>query len=200
MFFCAPLGRLESRSGVEPGLDTEARGPVPPQCSRIVVHSRHGNPSAQASLKNGAEFVGRFEGLRTTPYNDAVGNATIGYGHLIHYGNVTPADNTRYHGFTTAEALTLLEQDAEKAASVVRSISPPITNQAHFDALVSIAFNCGTGVLDSRSSLGAELRKPGRGKAADAFLLYDHAGGVVLEGLQRRREAERRLWLTGKYI
>jgi GH24 family phage-related lysozyme (muramidase) len=149
--------------------------------------------------KAGAAFIGAFEGLRLTPYNDAAGHATVGYGHLLHYGPVTQHDLDKYRGFTTGEAVALLQTDAEKAAVAVRAITPAITNQARFDALVSIAFNCGTGVLDPRSSLGAELRKPGRGKAADAFLLYDHAGNVVLAGLQRRREAERKLFLTGKY-
>lgn len=149
--------------------------------------------------KKGALLIGAFEGLRLTPYNDAAGYATIGYGHLIGYRHVTDADRSKYHGFTQADALRLLQADAEKCAVAVCAIKPPITNQAHFDALVSIAFNCGTGVLDPGSSLGAALRAPGRKGAPDAFLLYDHAGGVVLAGLQRRREAERRLWLTGKY-
>lgn len=147
----------------------------------------------------GAKFIGEFEGLRTTPYNDAAGHATIGYGHLLHFGPVTAADRIHYSHFTADNAVKMLQADAEKAAAAVRAIRPSITSQAHFDALVSLAFNCGTGILEPSHTIGEELRKPKRGKAADAFLLYDTAGGKVLEGLKRRREAERHLWLTGKY-
>lgn len=147
----------------------------------------------------GAAFIGAFEGLRFYPYNDAVNNATIGFGHLIHYGPVTDSDKRRYAGFTYADAIKLLKADAEHVAYAVREVKPPIKNQARFDALVSIGFNCGTGVLEPSSSLGHECRLPGRPGAADAFLLYDHAGGHVLPGLARRRAAERRLWLTGSY-
>jgi lysozyme len=147
----------------------------------------------------GAEFIGRFEGLRLEPYNDPAGHATIGYGHLIHLGHVTAADRSHYANFTHKDALELLRADAEKAAAAVRAIRPPVTRQERFDALVSFAYNLGGGILEPTHTIGRELRKPDRGDTANAFLLYDTAGGQVLAGLKRRREAERKLWLTGKY-
>ena len=59
--------------------------------------------------KAGAAFIGAFEGLRLTPYNDAAGHATVGYGHLLHYGPVTQHDLDKYRGFTTGEAVALLQ-------------------------------------------------------------------------------------------
>lgn len=147
----------------------------------------------------GAQFIGRFEGLRLSPYNDAVGNATIGYGHLIHYGNVTPADVRKYRVFSAASALGLLQADAEVAAKSVAAIRPAIRSQARFDALVSLAFNLGTGILGPSHTIGAAVRTLTRKGAADAFLLYDFAGTTRLPGLTARREAERKLWLTGSY-
>jgi len=148
----------------------------------------------------GAEFIGAFEGYRQFPYNDAVNNATIGYGHLLHIGPVTAADRAKYpNGLSRAQALKLLQADAEHCAAYIRTITPRIKNQARFDALVSIAFNCGTGVLYPNSTLGYDLRRPGREGAAEAFLLYCHAGGQVLPGLLRRRQAEKRMWLSGDY-
>jgi GH24 family phage-related lysozyme (muramidase) len=58
--------------------------------------------------KKGAAFIGRFEGLRLKPYNDPVGNATVGYGHLIHHGPVTELDLKHYLGLTQAGAEELL--------------------------------------------------------------------------------------------
>ena len=34
----------------------------------------------------GLNLIKQSEGLRLVPYNDAVGNATVGYGHLLHRG------------------------------------------------------------------------------------------------------------------
>lgn len=156
-------------------------------------------PRPRHLSRKGADFIAAFEGCVLHPYNDAVGNATIGIGHLLHTGRVTPADETKYRHFMKADALKLLQDDAEKCARAVVAIKPAITNQARFDALVSLAFNLGTGILDSSHTIGAELRKADRGTAADAFLLYDHAGAQRLAGLTRRRQAERHLFLTGSY-
>jgi GH24 family phage-related lysozyme (muramidase) len=52
--------------------------------------------------ERGAHFIGRFEGWRNKPYNDPTGNATIGFGHLIHMGPVTVHDNSEW-GTITAQ-------------------------------------------------------------------------------------------------
>lgn len=156
-------------------------------------------PRPRHLSRKGADFIAAFEGCVLHPYNDAAGHATIGIGHLIHTGRVTAADEAKYRGFTRAAALKLLQEDAEKCARAVVAIKPPITSQSRFDALVSLAFNLGTGILDPSHTIGAELRKPDRGTAADAFLLYDHAGAERLAGLTRRRKAERHLFLSGAY-
>jgi lysozyme len=67
------------------------------------------------------------------------------------------------------------------------------TTQAQFDALVSFAYNLGNGALN-RSTL---LRLHNAGDfegAAKQFARWDKAGGKVLRGLTRRREAETRLY------
>jgi hypothetical protein len=50
-------------------------------------------------------------------------------------------------------------------------------------------------VLDAGTTMGRLLREKRFHEAADHMLGYDHAGGVVLEGLQRRRQQERALFL-----
>ena len=67
------------------------------------------------------------------------------------------------------------------------------TTQGQFDALVSFAYNLGNGAL-SRSTL---LRLHNAGDfegAANQFKRWNRAGGQVLRGLTRRREAEARLY------
>ena len=101
--------------------------------------------------EKGLEFIGRFEGFRDMPYNDAAvpPNATIGYGHMIHRGPVTVNDRIRYKkGITQANALTLLRADAALAVYAVRRYCKVPLTQPQFDALVSFTFNCGAGAFE----------------------------------------------------
>jgi GH24 family phage-related lysozyme (muramidase) len=131
---------------------------------------------------NGIQLIKRFEGLRLTAYK-AVSTEkfyTIGYGH---YG----ADVSRETIITKDEADTLLKKDLKKFENAVTALNRTWT-QNQFDALVSFAFNCGTANLKRLVANRDELQ------IADAFLLYNKAGGKVLSGLVRRRKAERALF------
>jgi GH24 family phage-related lysozyme (muramidase) len=61
-------------------------------------------------------------------------------------------------------------------------------------ALLSFAFNVGTTNFQ-RSSVRKNLSRGAPLQAAESFLLWNRAGGKVLPGLTRRRNAERRLFL-----
>lgn len=143
--------------------------------------------------RKGAEFIARFEGFVPRWYYDAVGVKTIGYGHT------GPLPSGFTEPLSRDEGLRLLQHDAEKVAAVVREIRPHVLKQSRFDALVSLGFNLGTGILEPTHDIGKAIRVPGRPNAAAAFLEYDHAGGVRLPGLTARRKAEARLFKTGRY-
>ena len=134
----------------------------------------------------GLELIKEFEGFRSNAYRDSVGVATIGYGHTkgVRMGDVI----TRAQG----EAFLLGDtQDAQEA--VERLVTVPLT-QNQYDALVSFTFNLGSGNLAS-STLLKKLNDGDYPGAADEFPRWVHAGGKKLEGLVRRRNAERRLFL-----
>ena len=130
----------------------------------------------------GFDLTKQFEGLRLAAYQDQVGVWTIGYGHTgreVHGGMTITED----------QADTLLHSDIAGAVVCVnRAVTANIT-QCHFDALVDFTFNLGSGRL-----LGSTLlRHVNAGEfdlAAPQFLLWDHAGGVVVPGLLARRQAE----------
>jgi lysozyme len=65
-----------------------------------------------------------------------------------------------------------------------------------FDAFVSLAFNIGLKNFKSSSVLRKHNMGDTQG-AADSFLLWNKAGGNVMKGLQRRRYAERSVYLGG---
>ena len=67
--------------------------------------------------------------------------------------------------------------------------------QGQFDALVSFTYNLGARSL-STSTLLKKLNAGDYRGAADEFPRWNKAGGQVLAGLTRRREAERSLFLS----
>lgn len=167
---------------------------------------------SRALSDRGLRFIARFEGYRRYPYNDPAGHATIGYGHLLHLGNVTAADRGRYpNGLDVAQALELLRRDAAIAVRGVQQLVTRPLGSGQFDALCSFAFNCGVGGLAHSTllrdvnrwiakppSTPEERRLASKTITAD-FLRWTHAGGVELPGLVRRRRDEARLYLQGDY-
>jgi lysozyme len=156
----------------------------------------------QRTSRKGRKFLAREEGLVPYAYNDPAGHATFGVGHLIHRGSVTAADRvrwgTRSRPKSRAYAMRVFRRDLESYEAAVRNAVGRRLRPYEFDACVSLAFNIGTGGF-AISTVAAEIRK-GRGRgnfarAADAFLFWDNPSI-----LRSRRERERRLFLTGKYV
>ena len=142
---------------------------------------------------NGLAFLSNEEGLRTEPYNDSAGHATIGVGHLIHRGPVTAADRARFRGFTRADAVALLRQDVSSRERAVDRLVHVGLSQNEFDALVSLVFNIGEGEAGfAGSTVRRKLNGGDRRGAADAFLMWKVGG----PGLIFRRRRERALFLS----
>jgi lysozyme len=144
------------------------------------------------------EFVAYFEGFPNggRPYNDPVGHCTIGFGHLLHYGNCTPSDHERWGQLTEKEAKQLLRKDLEEFAKGVKekTVLWPKLEQHERDALISFAFNVGLGAY-ADSTLLKKLNQGDKRGAANEFPRWVYASGQKLPGLVRRREAERKMFL-----
>lgn len=164
------------------------------EAHKMVLRRRRqlANQAIVSVDNKGLEFIMQEEGLILRPYNDAVGHATIGVGHLLHYGPVTPSDRAKYASFTRSDAMALLRKDLDRFEKAVRSVtkdSKVKITQRRFNALVSLAFNIGeVGFKDS--SVARFLKAGDKARAADAFLLW--AKPSVLLG---RRKRERALFL-----
>lgn len=137
---------------------------------------------------NGRKLIQQFEGCREKAYQDCVGVWTIGYGHT---GNVKVGQV-----ISKEEADRLLSQDLVKFESGVEKNVKVALTQNQFDALVSFCYNLGVGSLQ-KSTLLKKLNAGDYKGAAEEFLKWNKAGGKVITGLVRRREAEKRLFLTG---
>jgi lysozyme len=139
--------------------------------------------------KDGLELTEEFEACRLTAYLDIKGVLTIGFGHTgpdVHPGMV----------ITQAEADALLVKDVQVAVVAVNRLVKVNLSQNQFDALTDWTFNLGEGTL-ARSTLLRDLNAGDYAGAAQQFELWDHAGGVVMLGLLRRRQAERDLFIKG---
>lgn len=146
----------------------------------------------------GLELIKKFEGLHklrkdgmVVPYLDPVGILTIGYGHTNHQGRKFD----KFTVWTKQEAEEALREDLKIHEDIVKSlVKVPIT-QGQFDALVSFCFNLGGGNL-SRSTLLRKLNAGDYLGAANEFPRWNRAGGKILPGLVKRREAEKNLFLS----
>lgn len=143
--------------------------------------------------KAGTDLIKSFEGLFLKPYLDPVKIPTIGYG-TIKYPNgktVTMQDRA----ITEAEAVEYLMFEVEEKASAVEKMVKVKLNDNEYAALVSFAYNVGSGALQTSTLLKLLNAGTDRGAVADQFLRWNKAGGKELAGLTRRRQAERSLFL-----
>lgn len=151
----------------------------------------------------GLELIKSFEGCRLVAYDDlqpnktithisqVKGTLTIGYGHTagVTVGQVinkTQADN-------------MLKSDMKKYEKYVTDNVKIPLNENQFSALVSFCYNAGVGNLKTL------VKNRTSEQIADAMILYNKAKDktgkyTVLAGLVRRREAERRLFLSGGIV
>lgn len=136
----------------------------------------------------GVALIKTHEGLRLRVYRDAVGKATIGYGHLLRPGETLTT-------ITHAQAEELLSKDIASAESYVASMVHHPLNDNQFSALVSFVFNLGPGAL-ARSQLLKSLNAGQINRASNQFMRWVYAGGKKLPGLVTRRRAEQTLFLT----
>lgn len=133
----------------------------------------------------GLDLIMRFESCRLSAYKPVNTEKywTIGYGH--NGAEVTP--NMR---ITHAQAIRLLQKDIQRFERAINNLDRTWT-QNEFDALVSFAFNCG------EANLYKLVYNRNHEQIADAFLLYNKAGGKILKGLVKRRQEERALFVKG---
>lgn len=140
-------------------------------------------PIGQAGL----DLIKQFEGCQLQAYLDPVGIWTIGYGHTY---QVKPGMK-----ITQDQAEAYLAEDVQSYANAVDDVrNVAVTKELNAnqrDALISFAYNCGTGSLKQlcRGRSIAEIARH-----IPAYNKGIH--GKVLPGLTRRRAAELALYDT----
>lgn len=148
----------------------------------------------------GLSLLESFEGEVLFAYDDAVyppvpydisaglrGTLTIGYGH-------TGPDVHPGQRITNQESATLLAADLHGFEVAVNNMVSHNINSNQFSALVCLCYNIGSSALHG-STLMRLLNAGDVMGAADQFAVWNKVDGVAVEGLTRRRAAERALFL-----
>jgi len=161
----------------------------------------------------GAKLMHQYEGYRNKPYLCPAHIWTIGYGHVLYQEQIRlpmvrkegysgmirseyplKAEDNRV--WSKEEINKLFEADVGPTERGVLRLAPSLAGrQGAFDTCVSFSFNAGLGAFQ-RSSIRMKINRGDWEGAAEALMLYVMAGGKVLAGLKRRREAEKALFLS----
>jgi lysozyme len=141
--------------------------------------------------EEGIALIKAFEGVVKKPYRCPAGYWTVGVGHLITRDFELPDSWNRSMG--DDEINDLLRKDLLKFENgVLRLLHPVQPSQSEFDALVSFSFNLGLGCFQ-RSTVRSAFIRGDKKRSGEVLLKYRRAGGRILSGLVRRRQAEHAL-------
>lgn len=157
----------------------------------------------------------QFEGYRDRPYKCSARIWTVGFGSTLYpdqirlpnvrTGNYTgmirdeyPLKEADNRVWSKSELDDMFKDMLVNFERGVLRLAPTLNgHQAKFDACVCLSYNIGLGNFQ-RSTVRQKILREDWENAAEAFLAWSKAGGKVLKGLLRRREAEKALFLSDK--
>lgn len=139
------------------------------------------------SEKEAKKLIAQFEGCKLKAYKCPAGIWTIGYGDTegVKQGDV----------WTQEKADAQLVKKIEQFKKGVLSKCPVLSKfQYRLAACISLAYNIGLGNFN-KSSVARYTNRGEYRAAADAFGMWVRAGGKVLPGLVKRRQAEKEVFM-----
>jgi lysozyme len=170
-----------------------------PSRARLKYYKRKGVKVSALNMKvskDGQKLIKWFEKLRLTSYPD-FGVWSIGWG--------SRASANYPYSISSLKAEELFQQDIKRVQKCLNQIIVRQDVKQHeFDAIASWVYNVGEGAAISSTLIRKyNLAEPER-EVASEFLRWVHVTDprtgkkIRKEGLMSRREAERKLFLTGK--
>ena len=133
----------------------------------------------------GIALIKKFEGCELKAYQCSAGVWTIGYGHTkdVEEGDTISKD----------QAEEMLVEELHEYENYVNEYVNVALSQTQFDALVSWVYNLGPANLKASTML--KVLNDGKYEEVPYQMKrWNKAGGKVLDGLVRRREAEALLY------
>lgn len=139
--------------------------------------------------QQGLALIADLEGCRLRPYQCSAGVWTSGIGHTA---GVAPARN-----ITEQEAAGNLVADVLNTERRLEACAPVAMPPGVYDAVVSFAFNVGTGAA-CQSTLVYFLNQKKWQQACDQLPRWVYVNGARNAGLENRRKRERAYCLKGE--
>ena len=144
----------------------------------------------------GFRFIKGWEAYAPRAYKDSGGYYTIGYGVTKHGNPTYYAEHIKKapcsEAYCAQESYDIIrKQYGLKIVEAVKALG--CTNQHQFDALCSLAYNCGPGVVTGSNSLTNAIKKNPLAEVSIRSVwekFYITSGGVTLTGLKNRRKQE----------
>lgn len=172
----------------EPQAVQEPKAAIPLEPTRKPVGASKSEVNTQDALDIVLSLCRHFEGLYLKPYLCSANVPTIGYGATFY------EDGTRVTlkdpAITKQRAEQLLRWHVSKyfMPDVIR-LCPGADTPGRIAALCDFAFNVGIGALRN-STLRRKVNAGAWNEVPAQLLRWNKAGGKVLRGLTRRRQAE----------
>ena len=147
------------------------------------------------NLDLAAELCRRFEGFRSKPYLCPAGVPTIGYGSTYYADGrkVTledaPVEEPAARALLAHELLSTYAPGVIRQCPILLTIAATQNDWRKMNAIVDFAYNLGVGRLQT-STLRRKINAQDWEGAVEQILLWNKAGGRILPGLERRRQAE----------
>jgi lysozyme len=135
--------------------------------------------------KEGLSLIKKFEGCELEAYLCPAGVWTIGYGHIK---DVKEGDKINQD-----EAEHLLKEEMPEYEGYINNMVEVPLEQCQFDSLVCWVYNLGPTNL-KESTLLRILNEGDYGGVPEQIKRWNKAGGEVLAGLVKRRQAEANLF------
>lgn len=155
--------------------------------SSLISNNAISNKSLKTNI-SGKNLIKSFESCKLKAYKDATGTWTIGWGHT---GTVDGISISEGMEISQGKADSLFVSDLKKFENKVNEYSEKYNFTSNeFSALVSFAYNVGG--IKQLTQNGTRSKKA----IADAMLKYVYSKGIKLNGLVRRRQKERELFIS----
>jgi lysozyme len=143
--------------------------------------------------QKGIDLMHEFESCRLESYLCPAKVWTIGWGNTF-YADGTPVNQGEK--INQEQANRLFGVILSKFESQVYKSVKPMINSNQFSALVCFTYNVGIGNFLKSTLLKKVNLNPNDPTIRDEFMKWNKGGGVVLNGLTRRRKSEADLYFS----
>jgi len=139
-------------------------------------------------------LITEFEGFSAKPYLCSAKIPTIGYGNTYYSDNkrVTMLDKE----ITKVQAFEMFKTIADRFGSAVSKLITSPLNQNQFNALVSLAYNIGTGNFANSTILKKVNKNHNDNSIELEFKKWNKVNKKEVAGLTRRRSYESKVYFS----